>query len=396
MQDLVDTGEPIRVHELHELGRFSRNMARGRSMWFQGRAVDPPVAGRLLGCPEHTDTCIPLTDAWVYRSPYGCVQVSLRGTLSPDLTEDLGEVLRCTCHERDSMSVDGVHPALDLIDAVDISPTGGFGVDVHAVVALPAIPAGWTRTDSVRIVYRETERTPSDVPVAEPGELNRFVGQVGMHGRGVTLLIGHDPHTVSACTLIAQGLLMLIQQIRSLELRATSLLTEASTIAAIDSQDGAADRIDRIATLAQEVQRLDVIVATEVESVFTNGSLPEIILDSYRDSLARTLGVRDAIDATSRTLSKVRGFISAEFERLASDHRERIAQRESARALAAAAASAVFLPSSLFFAALSIGTPDVHHNTSIFSGYYEPLWVTYISVVAIGLIIVAIFGLRRR
>lgn len=294
-------------------------------------------------------------------------------------------------------TVDATKPLLDVVESLEPGPRGGYGLDVHAIVALDRVPHGWGRGEMIKVVYRETERDPRlDVPLAEPHELNRFEHQVGMHGRGVTLLVGHDRHTVAACTLIAQGLLMLIQQIRSLEDRAGALLHEATQLSQKTVVDYSADRIDRIATLAAEVQRLDVLVATEVESVFANGSLPEIILDSYRDSLARTLGVSQAIQATSRTLTKVREFISAEFERMASEHREAITKRESNRALLAAGASAIFLPTALFLAVLAMGTHDINHDVSVFSTYYLPLWISYAVLTLAGVAIVALFGLKRK
>lgn len=397
LDDVKDVGTPQRVHELHELGRFARNMARGKSLWFTGRQLSPIAEDMSLHCELHGILDLRLDRSWLYSSSYGCVQLAFKAAFATSSAHTVAQLLECTCHERDGITLGGTKPLLELVDALELGTGGSYGLDVHSVVALDHLPQAWGRDEFIQVVYRETERRPRhDIPVAEPAELNRFEGQVGMHGRGVTLLIGHDVHTVTACTLVAQGLMMLIQQIRSLEARAGALLQEATELTQGADTDYSAPHIDRVAALAAEVQRLNVLVATEVESVFANGSLPEIVLDSYRESLARTLGVPEAIRATSRTLTKVREFISGEFERMSSDHREVIAKRERTRALLAAGASTVFLPTSLFLAALAMGTTDINRDASLFSAYYRPLWIVYIIVMIVGAAIVVAFGWKRK
>lgn len=392
-----DMGVQQGVQELHELGRFERNMARGNPHWLKGRPLTPLAAGTGLRCTSHGELDLEVNQGWIHSFNYECVQLSLKARFLPSSVHAVAELLKCTCHERDGLTVDSETPLLDLAGELEWDTHRKYGMDVHSIVALDRLPAGWGRDELIQVAYREADRRPRhEQPVAEPAELNRFEDQFCIHGRGVTVLVGHDPHMVAACTLVAQGLLILVQQVRRLEQHASALLDEATELTKRNDFDHSDSRIKRVAALAAEVQRLDVRVATDVERIFANSSLPEIVLDNYRESLAETLGLSQAIQTTSRTLEKVREFISAEFERMSSAHREALSKRENFRALLAAGASTVFLPTSLFLAAMGMSTADIGKHTSLFSLHYLPLWVAYIFVMAVGASVVVTLARKRK
>jgi hypothetical protein len=394
-----EEGTPL--HESMDLGRFQRNLVEARS--FGLRAVAPATAlteDSVLSCDTHGPVPIALRRIRMVKDRLANVHLAFTAVVDDPAT--VPAVLACTCFDRDRLVVDG-RPIIQALrdDPAIGEATGsaytGFAIDVHTVVSTPRLPTGSDLTDAVRIVYRETARTPNlATPVIRPDELNRFEGQLGVHGRGVTVLVGHDAAVVEACTLIVHNTLFILQRLRSLERRAAALLAAAADIASSSSASAAQGSrdVERLSALAREAQELEVSLGFDVETAFASAALPEILLDSYRTSLAGVLGIARAIAASASTIARVRTFISAGFERLASQREDERTDRERTRVRWAALISAVVVPTALLLSLFSLNTRDIPPTVSAFSAQYLLVWLAYVVTVVVGLS--AVSWLTRR
>ena len=256
-------------------------------------------------------------------------------TLTLDFQADLGATIAALQQtafqrQRDTLTLDG----LSLSEAAQAGigePFAALDRDVHQVLmpgtALTAALGAEANGDFVfddatvmRLVYREDRafraRTGS---IAWPGELNRPSRTVGAHGRGVTLLAGAAEHVEWAVVLVACELVSAISRLRDIREDATDTLKKAKAVTPpTDMRRSSVTEARRQqADLSRRLGDLEVELSFGVEAYVDTLHVPEIVLQSYRESLARTLRVADGAERTATMLERLKSVLEARRDELA-------------------------------------------------------------------------------
>lgn len=291
--------------------------------------------------------------------------------------DKLAEITAATCFNREQATVDA-RPLLEALATVTpkIRLAGlALGRDVHQL---------WFLSDNCtqQVVHDSTDHSPvydmnellgvvyrSRVPqrpnlhsVRFPKELNRAVGSLACHARGVTVAGGQPVHTEHAMTLIASQLvasLSRLRQIRKGTAEALRTLRDPRlTRLSLDAQRR------QFAELAAEATNLEVDLSFGVEGNLDSVLVPEIVLESYRTSLGEAMGLPEGLDATSHMLARLTNALKSTEQKIASAAKERDELRSSRISAAVAYASIVAIPIGLFFAYFAV--PDrVKEHTSL-------------------------------
>jgi hypothetical protein len=303
-----------------------------------------PLLGIVTG--EERDVPVTSTDGVVLTA----ASARLTGVVLPDngavllvrldFAADLPAavtVLQQTCFKRKTLRLgpDSIRLDEDVIKTLPVSLqtafASGLDRDVHQVLMpgsdlraeLGTAKDGDTVYDAARVmqlVYRENcPFRPDTGDLRKPAELNRPPNTICQHGRGVTVLDGAAEHIEWGVVLVACELVSALGRLRRIRVEATEELGRAKLVDPVRSQrrrELAAARKEH-GDIARRLGDLQVDLSFGVEQYIDSLRVPEIVLQSYRDSLATTLGLTGGAATTADMLSRLEAVLDTRRDELA-------------------------------------------------------------------------------
>lgn len=316
-------------------------------------------------------------------------------------------ILQETCFRRQELTIAG-EPLLDRFlgglpedVATELAPVT-YGRDVHQLLMvgtrlaaeLPAEEEDGDRSyrsdGFMRLVYREDAPFRAGEAVMRlPAELNRPRGSLCAHGRGVTVLVGAAEHVEWGVTLGAIELLAALERMRRVRSAAAETLEDANAVEAHDPGKARA----HLGKLAQRLGNLEVELSFGVAQYLDALRFPEIVLQSYRDSLSETLGIAAGAERTAAMLGRLKTVLDARREELAAIESREAAIRRRRTSLAAGYITLVAVPLGMLLAFLGANVRQVKHKYTLWSvGHYWPDYVVLLVIVLGGAGIFVVIG----
>jgi len=314
---------------------------------------------------------------------------------------DVVLLLAATCFERHAMTVDDEPITGWLADELGLTEQPRFGRNVHQCVF-----PGWRLRDEIMgegdvaltpavtdIVYRGTvaadrgAKLGTRVPEAlvTPGE------SLVAHGRGVSLIAGWARPVQNILTLTAANIVSALGVLH----RSRDLAFDALTL----SQDSPPQSTDEarslVARLSNSLNELQLDLSFGVEACTDGVLVPEMVVDSYRESLRQATGLPDALANTSRMVERLSAVISAREAILEAAVQDEQNRKSNIFNVVLAIGSLIALPPSLLLAFFGVSSPDVDPSRSItdlgrYWGAYALAWLPFAALLLVG------FILRRR
>lgn len=201
-----------------------------------------------------------------------------------------------------------------------------------------------------------------------PGELNRPVGAVCRHGRGVTVLSGWAEHVEYAVALTAVDLISAAARLRKIRTDARVALSRVEVAAARLEESGSRGlaRGRRSAVqLSRRLGELQLQLSFGVEAYLDGLHVPEIVLESYRASLAGPLAVASGAQTAGGMLERLASSLTSLRELLDAADGRLTAVRRRAWEIAAFYVTWVAVPIGLVFAFLASRTSQVSEARSL-------------------------------
>lgn len=405
------TGEPW--PNLTSLGRFSNHFESAAS-----------IMPRVIWSKEYADATLSVSTpdgdgesfsdedvqliVSVAVSPRGDVVLILDYAAGQPLAgETIGVLLAKTCFERKQLRIDG-EPVLDLIrtelEGAHGSESLDWGTHVHQCVWAdqhlfdllahqdlrhPAIlPA-----ELMEITYRGTlmSGTTQRLGVRSPEPLNIRGSAFAAHGRGVTVLGGWSLEVQNALKGTCLMMIISLGVLRHAKLTAFEALEIDERTSAMSATAARA----LVVNLSRTLDNLLLDLCFGVEAYVDSSLIPELVVESYQKSLSEAVGIRDALENTSRMLDRLSAVIGTRSSRLdiATQSREELKERVTSFTIAFA--SLLALPPALLLAFFGVNSPDVIQTRSILD--LEVYWRVYlICWVPFILLTVTALLLRRR
>lgn len=324
----VADGVPLT--EAYDFGRFSPHLVNR-----------PGDTLRVTSLGQHDDvrvatdesTLAPLDiTARLWSDGASLAQLHLSYELDAPTPHEVANHLAVFCHERTSLSLDGVPLVEWLVDKANVGGTPRLGQDVLQFVEFDdatglVTDKGEPSNDAVAMIYRTAERLPDGgVPARVPVALNSLAGAFAAHGRGVVVLGGQSLATAATVRLTACELLFAVGRARHARAKIEKLLEGSRTR---DEAAGIWDDAERLSEVAREVRRQRTIMALDVQGYADGLFMPELVIDSFRTSFSEALRLSELTDSTvglMDALSDVIGSSLADIQLRAaklSDTRER-------------------------------------------------------------------------
>ena len=370
--------------------------------------IDIAIAAELLPVPIVTRSSLEVgpddvtlelhtVDVCLVVTPRRDIALVLDGSIPGDLdVQRVAKILAATCAGRGELSVDG-EPFLDWLrgkakDTNLLLPANlKFGQNVHQCVfpggkLLAGIRAGepfW------RIINRVA--APSEPPGLRvsfrPPELNYpGITAVG-HGRGVSVIAGFAPEVENTYLLIA---IMLITGLSVLHRSRANLFAAMNEANAAPADFSTAQARDLITSLAVQLNELQLDLEFGVESYLDSVIIPEFIVEAFQRSLCEAMGLRAALEHSSRMLERLASVIQAKrlaLDAAAQEQAERFQQQAERRdrvfttALAIVTLLAVPPALLLAFFALSGDVQNSLGHVGSHAAVYAAVWGPFIILI---------------
>ena len=394
----------------HDLGRFEH-------LFTEVDTLLPRVVGQHHWSPKSltghrtTDGQILSVETALLTSQLSGVvlllQLGYEGSL-PDVTG----LLAGTCFGKTELCLDGV-PMLEAVRRqarLDLQGSGDsqdslsleLGRDVHQIVAIAsdcqseligATPLGRPPTGPMlSLIYRVwADHRPDSHSVRFPVELNRRVGTVGAHARGVTVLLNQPAHVEQTLVAIAVSLLAALTRLREIRLQTESAMRSFVGPA---GQTGEGPSV-RISRLADQIADLQIALSFGVESHLDSLMMPEVVLDGYRESLIDSLGVGGGLSATTKMLDRLTAAVHARVQDQDAANERAADERRRRWSIAVGYLSGVAVPLTILFAFFAIGTSDVQRSESMLNlRVFWPIYALILGLVLVGVLLLVVPKLR--
>ncbi|MFD2795688.1 hypothetical protein ACFS27_19160 [Promicromonospora vindobonensis] len=293
----VPDGVPLT--EAYDFGRFTPHLVNR-----------PGDALRITNLGQHREvlvtsrqsTLAPLDmTARLWSDEASLAQLHLSYELDDPSPHEVANHLAIFCHERTSLSFDGVALVDWLVGKAGLDRAPRLDQDVLQFVELDdaaglATDMGEPSKDAVAMIYRTAERLPDGgVPAHMPAALNSLAGAFAGHGRGVVVLGGQSGATAMTVRLTACELLFAVGRARHARAKIENLLQGSRTR---DEAAGIWDDAERLSEVAREVRRQRTIMALDVQGYADGLFMPELVIDSFRTSFAEALRLGELTDST--------------------------------------------------------------------------------------------------
>jgi hypothetical protein len=293
----VPDGVPLT--EAYDFGRFTPHLVNR-----PGDTLRVTDLGRhtevLVSTEQSTLALLDLTARlWWDEASLG--QLHLAYELDGSSPHEVANHLAIFCHERTSLSLDGV-PLVDwLVATAGLDRAPRLDQDVLQFVELDDAASlvnddDEPSKDAVAMIYRTAERLPDGgVPVHVPGALNSLAGAFAAHGRGVVVLGGQSAATAATVRLTACELLFAVGRARHARAKIANLLQGSRTR---DEAAGIWDDAERLSEVATEVRRQRTVMALDVQGYADGLFMPELVIDSFRTSFTDALRLSELTEST--------------------------------------------------------------------------------------------------
>jgi hypothetical protein len=293
----VRAGVPLT--EAYDFGRFTPHLVNrpGDSV----RVTDLGGHAEVLVTTDRS-TLAPLdVTAHLWWDEVSQAQLHLSYELDNPSSHEVANHLAVFCHERTSLSLDGV-PLVDwLVSTAGLERAPSLDQDVLQFVELDDATGLRTGTgepsnDAIAMIYRTAERLPDGgVPAHVPAALNSLAGAFAAHGRGVVVLGGQSAATAATVRLTACELLFAVGRARHARAKIEKLLRGSRNR---DEAAGIWDDAERLSEVAKEVRRQRTIMALDVRGYADGLFMPELVIDSFRTSFTEALRLSELTDST--------------------------------------------------------------------------------------------------
>lgn len=245
----------------------------------------------------------------------------------------------------------------------------------------------------LKLIYRaDTGHRRDQHSLWFPTELNRPVGSVAAHARGVTVISGAAEHVEHAALLTAVQLVASLTRLRQIRLRVQEALRFIRDRNWMTIQ--LETRRSLVARLLEELSALELDLSFGVEPFVDPLLIPDIVVDSYHQSIRDALGIKASLAAVSTMVERLSAAVRAQEQQLAAVERARSASRHTRNTTALGYISTVAVPLGLVFAFFSIATTDIDRSTSLVDiGRYRWFYLFIAVVLLVGIVLwLALFG----
>lgn len=366
------------------------------------------IAASLLPAPIVTSSSLEVgpgdvtlefhkVDARLFVTPRGDTALVLDGSLSSDLdVQRVAEILAMTCTERGKLSVGG-KPILDWLrteaEAMGLALPEDlrFGRNVHQCV----FPGGTLLADirACKPFWRIINRVAAPIePVGQvvsfrPPELN-YPGITAIgHGRGVSVIAGFSEEVENTYLLIA---IMFITGLSVLHRSRANLFAAMREASAAPTNSTTTQNRALITSLAVQLNELQLDLEFGVESYLDSVIIPEFIIEAFQRSLCDAMGLRAALEHSSRMLERLASVIQAKrlaLDAAAQEQAERFQQQTERRdkvfGTALAIVTLLAVPPALLLAFFALGgsVQNSLRNFSAHAAVYAAVWGPFIALI---------------
>ncbi|MFD6138476.1 hypothetical protein [Promicromonospora sp. NPDC060271] len=293
----VADGVPLT--EAYDFGRFSPHLVNRPGDTLRVTSLGQHDDVRVA---TDTSTLAPLDmTARLWSDGASLAQLHLSYELDAPTPHEVANHLAVFCHERTSLSLDGVPLVEWLVDKANLGGEPRLGQDVLQFVEFDDATGLVTdenepSNDAIAMIYRAAERLPDGgVPARMPTALNSLAGAFAAHGRGVVVLGGQSLATAATVRLTACELLFAVGRARHARAKIEKLLEGSRTR---DEASGIWDDAVRLSEVAREVRRQRTIMALDVQGYADGLFMPELVIDSFRTSFAEALRLSELTEST--------------------------------------------------------------------------------------------------
>ncbi|WP_419707734.1 hypothetical protein [Promicromonospora sp. NFX87] len=293
----VADGVPLT--EAYDFGRFSPHLVNRPGDTLRVKSLGQHDDVRVA-TDESTLAPLDIT-ARLWSDEASLAQLHLSYELDAPTAHEVANHLAVFCHERTSLSLDGVPLVEWLVNKANVGGTPRLGQDVLQFVELDdatglVTDTGEPSNDAIAMIYRTAERLPDGgVPARVPTALNSLAGAFAAHGRGVVVLGGQSLATAATVRLTACELLFAVGRARHARAKIEKLLEGSRTR---DEAAGIWDDAERLSEVAREVRRQRTIMALDVQGYADGLFMPELVIDSFRTSFSEALRLSELTDST--------------------------------------------------------------------------------------------------
>lgn len=308
--------------------------------------------------------------------------------------QDIVKHLHTMCRARERMYVedtnfsdwlahrvpDGVGLATDVLQVVDfMDEDPALLKDAEGLTAL-----------SRSLVSREwsTERRPTAVEL--PPEMNTTDDACFAHGRGVIVSAGHSPQAVAAALMVVADLLFAAAEVRRIRSRLSYEIEKLRDRLASDHNEQTDAELRQMIT---ELRRCRLTLAADVIPAVTGVDTPDRVLDSIRETFARSLRIDALIDGVQTLLSTLTQVVETSVAEQELARSARFEARQRQWQFWVSMMSGIIVPFALLLSFFGTGTQgDVAPVTSMWDfGHYWPEWAVALTSVVL---VLAVSGWR--
>jgi hypothetical protein len=305
---------------------------------------------------------------WIL-APDGSTQLVIETIPSSNDADSLSAELGLICFNRTRLTYENEN-LLDYchrrVTELGLSGSLDLGSDVHQFVLLNKehslfYSEKWPKrliddvpSEIIAMSYRESSsvaETSRQVSLRIPIELNRRQTEICAHGRGVTVLGGHDEATSNTIMYTASKLLFGLARTRLIR---RELLSNLNSFSSTDPISDLKKAHARASNRSRLVREHGLHISTEIESLIDGLTIPEMVIDSYRISLKAALDLEKNLAITNRLLERVTSIVESQREDLSLNLNAAEAINQSRWSAVVSGATAVTLPLALLFSYFGI------------------------------------------
>jgi hypothetical protein len=355
------------------------------------------LVGNTVSLPQLGEIALPIRAITLWISPPdNRVQIHVETVVAAQF-DTIVEELRRWCFSREDIRIEDSSLSTFALELARQHGGGRLqlGPDVHQVVELPSeltatVEEAWPTRDInnipesiLAVAYRQVGGSSPVNPhsLRVPTELNHFKGTIGAHGRGVTVLGGHDPYDVNTFILTASQLLFALARVRDVRNEARSSLAERYETTPKYQELSA--RHDNLVRLTGRLRGYQLRLANDVDAPIDGLQIPELVVDSYRDSLTEALRLREYVRTTDRLIERLSSVSEADRDDIELRLDEARAIGQGRWATGVALLTSISLPFALLFPYFAIA------DKSALSDSLIP-WL-----IALAMFLIIVFGARR-
>ena len=383
----------VALTEAYDFGRFAPHL--------RDRPDDAVRVVPLGSLPEvrvatASSTLTPLDiDAALWCDGLSQAQLHVAYDLPEADPQEIAHHLATFCHERASLSFDGVPLVEWVTQRADLPRAPKLDQDVlqfvefAQVTELLSTPAG-PSPEAIAMIYRTATGLGSSAPVRTPTELNRIEGTFAAHGRGVVVLGGQSAAVTTTVRLTACELLFAVGRARHARATIEDLLRGSRS-------HGDAARIwDDAASLSQvarEVRQQRTVLALDVQAFADGLFMPELVIDSFRASFADALRLNELTESTITLVDALTDIIRSSLADLQLRAARITDKRERRWQLTVGMASGITIPVALLLSYFGVSSEEtVPSARSIFDlTVYGVIWAAAIMAASL----IAFMSLRK-